>query len=277
MKAAALAGLLAATACSYLPSQSWAQSDATVSGVRSFQQAAEACRTSFPGAGRNPGDAGGWLFEPSTSRLCLYGTLEQSDLDRFRNVMTGQKVTNLIVRSAGGPVERWLTVGEVLAGNVETIYVDEACFSSCANYALVTAQQVVAPEASMVVWHGGPSSLNDKLDDDDYTSFARRTDRLYAKAGISTEILSLTEKEPTAEQMALVTQVAPEAARVAGYAISPDRLTRCYGFSSLNEMWHGGSDTDLIALANSKARSMAVLEFPGDTADCRGFSLLEPE
>ena len=236
------------------------------------------CRSAFPAEVRNPNNAGGWFFENIVGEgtLCLYGTLERIDERDLERSLSGIEVDFLVVRSTGGPVATWLSVGEFLSTQIDILQVDEVCFSSCAIYAMPLARKVVVPKGSLVIWHGGPTiglqglklSPNSLTEAQDLDDLASRTEDFLKSQGIDPALLLDSALPPQQAKIDLVAAVSPDAKEISGYAFSPERLENCYGFLSVREMWHPGSDIGVLMLAKSKVSTLAALEFPSDARPC---------
>ena len=247
-------------------------------GVSAETPGVARCRMAFPAEVRNPSSSGGWFFENilGEGTLCLYGSLEGIDERNLENSLSGVEVDLLVVRSTGGPVSIWLSVGEFLSTQIETLQVDEACFSSCAIYAVPLARKVVVPKGSLVIWHGGPTvglqglrfSPSSLTEARDLYDLATRTEDFLKRLGIDPALLLDSALPPQQGKVDLVTTVSPGTKDISGYAFSPERLENCYGFLSVREMWHPGSDIDVLMLAKSKASTLAALEFPTDAGPC---------
>lgn len=234
------------------------------------------CRDTFRDGG-NPNSAGGWILLEQGPRplLCLSGTLEDIDVARLLAAVSSTPALDVVVRSAGGPVTVWLQLGERLLGKVNDVYVDEACFSSCANYVIPLARHVVAVKNSLVVWHGGPNPKTseplegaDVGDAIEYDDLAERTRKLYDAAGVNVALLAFTASPPSREQLLRAVGQEGMGQPIAGYAVSPMRLSECFGFRNLAGMWHAGDDKAVYALGKQRSARLAVLESPdlGDKA-----------
>jgi hypothetical protein len=64
----------------------------------------------------------------------------------------------IIVDSRGGDVVAALRLAEVMHKAGTSIYVDEICASSCANYLFLAARDKVIAPGALVGWHGSPAS-----------------------------------------------------------------------------------------------------------------------
>ena len=222
------------------------------------RSAIDRCRLAFPDAAANPSAAGGWLTDriASVRVLCLYGSVVVAP-EAFHDALD-VPFDLVAVRSAGGPVASWLAAAEQLAGNVDIVLVDEACFSSCANYIIPLGRAVVALPDSLVVWHGGPtfaglgevgSGLVTMDELMNYYDLADRTERLYVRLGVDPKILRDSDHgEP--------------GVLLSGYAFSPATLARCFGFSNVAAMWHAGDDEHVAALGHKRSATLNLAEAP---------------
>ncbi|WP_310622315.1 hypothetical protein [Flexibacterium corallicola] len=236
------------------------------------------CRSLFHTVVQQPDSNGGWIATTSNNenKLCLYGSLSDIDLAYFKKTITNIDKIDVIVRSSGGPVETWLTVAELLSHKVHELTVDELCFSSCANYIVPIARQITSGPNSLIAWHGGPympkSSRTDgfcSLADHNCLALARRTEVLYKKHNISSDLLRVSGTVPhhkkyrslisTLANMQLLDSSMP--LPVAGYAFSPDRL-KAYGIHSTSRMWHAGADIDIALLSLRRNQNLLLMESP---------------
>ena len=238
------------------------------------QQAVNACREAFPAVLRNPGAAGGWLLRKDQERLCLYGTLADVDPEVLRAALQDldNPVSRVVVRSAGGPVDIWLAMAEALGTRHPVLVVDEACFSSCAVYAVPPVSKVTLSGPGLIVWHGGPNfrsrSEDFGIQAPSYAEIAVRTERLYRLFGLSTKLLSDTLRPPSEDQVQMVMRMAPRASEISGYAVSPETLQSCYGLKSVQETSHPGDDAQVLAEGLRFSPMLAVLEFPHSVEPC---------
>lgn len=234
------------------------------------------CRENFPDVVANPNENGGWrLLDLEGHRLlCLYGSLLTGLLPELIAELDPALPVTVAVRSTGGPAESWLALAEHLKGTDVDLIVDEACFSSCANYLPVIARSIRAAESSLLVWHGGPSDDPDEntmltmanlFEFFAYDGLSRRTKKLYAETGVSIELLRVSGLRTSEAVMnGLMDAVKPqdEEVSVAGYAFSPDTLADCFGMAAAKGMWHAGADMDVVRLAQKRDTGMIVLESP---------------
>lgn len=241
-------------------------------------EAVATCRNAFPSVVRDPSDEGGWAyfreFEPPF--LCIYGALPSRLLAGLLSELEHDLAKLVVVvRSTGGPAESWLTLAEKLSGMRIELIVDEACFSSCANYLPIISESVLAVEYSMLVWHGGPGgdddaelnalSLASVLDVLDFDGLSRRTRDLYDKHGVSIDLLRVSGTQTDEAVLARIfTKLGFEDRQYAieGYAFSPRTLEECFGLTNATSMWHAGEDEALVQLAQRRSPNLIVLESP---------------
>jgi hypothetical protein len=233
------------------------------------------CRSSLREGG-NPGGKGGWILIDQGHRplLCLSGSLEDIDVPRLLERVDATPMLDVSVRSTGGPVGVWLQLAERLIGRINSLYVDEACFSSCANYLVPLAREVIAGKNSLVVWHGGPNpDTSEPLEEADvadaieYDALAERTRKLYVTAGVDVGLLSFTATPPSRKKLSAVVSPEDLGQPISGYAVSPRRLSECFGFRNLGGMWHAGNDKAVYALGKQRSARLAILESPSVSGD----------
>lgn len=235
--------------------------------VAEDRDAVSYCRSAFPDAARTPGAPGGWILEPDLGRLCVYGSLEGQDTEeleaKLRQPQTSVRL--MVVRSSGGPVDPWLAIAEAMGQRKPVLIVDEACYSSCANYAVPVSSQLRFSGDALVVWHGGPTGLLTAthlgMAVDEYAALASRTDRLYDAHGISPYLLADTAQPPSSAQMITAGR------NVAGYAVSPTRLNVCYRLGQMSRVRQPSSDADVLTA--SLRRGLVFLEFPKTSTWCQ--------
>ncbi|MBB4953892.1 hypothetical protein H4S14_001952 [Agrobacterium vitis] len=221
--------------------------------------------------GNDPNGSGSWVLleRTKTPTLCISGSLEGVDTAQLTKTVLAHRELDVSVRSTGGPVAIWLTLAEHMIGRVRTLYVDEACFSSCANYLLPIASHVLAPKNSLIVWHGGPNAkTEDFLKGADveeaiaYDNLSDRTRALYERAKVKTSVLSFTAQPPSETQERWLRKADQTHVPVSGYALSPRRLETCFGFRNLEGMWHAGGDPEVFSLGRKRSSRLALLESP---------------
>jgi len=217
-------------------------------------------------------ESGGWLSR--SRQLCLYGSLSNLQaVGLGQAILRMGTIDTVVVRSTGGPVRTWLTLAEVLQGQVQTVIVDDICISSCANYAFLLGQKHIVPEGGLVVWHGGPvqvsgadeqGDIGRDPDQAEYDELAARTATYFRQRGVSLRLLIDTNElsiEPDADHyFSKPGNTYP--ASFDGYAIDPAALSRCYGMTGLEEMWHPVFFESVFRLGRSRSANLNLLMRP---------------
>lgn len=238
-----------------------------------------ACRTRFPDANDNPSGAGGIAFVRllEIDVLCLYGSLKGVDSKQAAiDLANGAVYSYIVVRSSGGAVETWLSLAEALAGRVENILVDELCMSSCANYIFPVGRYKYVSSTSLTVWHGGPTinnipkniapNSNEILNSQErfLQNYAVRTESLYRWLNINPEILDITSSLSLSvdEKLFIEKYNYPTNVAISGYAVPPRVLTRCFGFTGLDEMYHLVNIDKIYELGRSKSSDLNIVVLP---------------
>ena len=160
------------------------------------QDAVRRCESIFPVEVKDPSNVGGWFLEKGN--LCLFGSLASQDLSQLNYELDLSDVEVVITTSPGGPVDAWLAWARALGDIKPVLIVDRICGSSCANYLVPIARQVLAVEGSLIVWHGGPTSVPALLKlglSDSIARLETETEELYFSAGVSSDILNYATKE----------------------------------------------------------------------------------
>lgn len=212
------------------------------------------CHLIFPDVLANSEAAGGISIIPGKHRdeMCIYGTLDQVDLTALDAVQRGRRF-DVTVHSTGGPVDVWLDLAEKLEGRADSVIVDRACMSSCANYLLPIAGRVVVRRDSLVVWHGS-DYVNPQL--------TVRTEALYRRQAISLAVLRDTGWAPSDEEIGDLRASQPAVLQIIGYAPTPRFLRDCYNFQNLAAFWHPGTVQALNETLVQRSRTSGVLMNP---------------
>lgn len=242
------------------------------------------CRKLFPDVASNPSAKGGIgkLGDNNPKILCVYGSLEGIDFRIIEKMEPDTSEYVLILRSTGGSVATWLHLAEVISSNVSTVIVDEACFSSCANYAFVLGPRRIVEKGGLVVWHGGPVQNTPVIPNQadlknegqemslqreaTYANLSNRTDALYKKLDIDLALLSSTAKsEFSAEAIKVGKEllgVETSSLNFVGYALPPVILSDCFGLTGLEDMWHPGSERETVSAGLKKSSKLLVALAP---------------
>lgn len=80
----------------------------------------------------------------------------QRAFDLYNSATT--KPTALYISSGGGQVMDGMSLGEFVQKQHLDVIVDRFCFSSCANYVLISGQQIFVGEKAIIGWHGNAAS-----------------------------------------------------------------------------------------------------------------------
>lgn len=67
----------------------------------------------------------------------------------------------LRVMSNGGSITHGIALGEWLAASGRDVYIDELCFSSCANYVFPAGRRKLLSRHATLGWHGGTRQWDD--------------------------------------------------------------------------------------------------------------------
>lgn len=236
------------------------------------------CRKTFPEVEANPSEKGGIKFSKisgGATIVCLYGTLEDVSSNEILSLGKIYRKFIVVARSTGGPVEAWLTFAETNYQKVSYVIVDEACFSSCANYGFILGKTKKVGTGGLVVWHGGPTAKNAKSRANGEISYlaglVRRTATLYEKLGISVSILDATSRgdfsKTAIDEASKLLHMSSRDLHFVGYGLPPRLLSDCFGFTGLKLMWHPGSERATIAAGLARSRNLLIAEQPTHILD----------
>ncbi len=242
------------------------------------------CREDHPDATTNPSNPGGLsIVNANGARaLCMYGSLERVPIAKLSELLRTIVVDTVVLRSTGGPVKVWLSLAEALVNNVSNIVVDDACFSSCANYAFVLGRWRQSNESALVVWHGGPTGQTEDLADTirksgaafsmstklekDYKDLAARTISLYERLKINPEILDITQPtNPPARAVELAQNILGSTENVppfSGYALPPETLSKCFGLTGMDQLWYPSNPNAITRIGFERSRSLFLAAIP---------------
>ncbi len=93
----------------------------------------------------------------SGSNIFYTGDMTKAGADKFIAALNSapSTITTLVIDSDGGEIGAGMTIGEAILKHNLAVRVENACFSSCANYVLTTAASITLGEGSAYGWHGG--------------------------------------------------------------------------------------------------------------------------
>lgn len=219
---------------------------------------------------QNPEHSGGVLAEryDGIALVCIFGDqpadllLNQDLLQRLE----GAEV--VVVMSAGGLVTTWLGLGLALLEARPILIVDRICASSCANYIVPAARDVLAVKGSLIVWHGGPERQLQASQSPGARSLAADLERFAARSGISPRLYDFTNEPPGLAALDAIRGADGSIpAIIHGYAVSPVKLAACFGFQNLHHLWHPGGNQQVYSTGRALAKNLNFLESPRE--DCK--------
>ncbi|WP_376870227.1 hypothetical protein [Albirhodobacter sp. R86504] len=223
------------------------------------------CEEVFPDVLSDPGTEGGVYVESfmGENLACLFGTLSAQGLDISPLKARLANVDVVVTMSTGGPVRRWLTLGKIMATAKPILIVDRICASSCANYISPIAREILSVDGSLLVWHGGPSEiLADSSEETDIKLLAE-IENFVKETGISEKIFSFSievAQENTLDEIQKISNYS--ISKIDGYAISPKKLARCFGYVNVNRLWHPGGNAEVYFAGVSMNKGLTFLESP---------------
>lgn len=244
------------------------------------------CRNIFPTAHSNPNLQGGAEIVKvrQIRALCLYGALENNSAAILSLVKENENaIDGLVLKSTGGSAALWLDILESLALPLDFIIVDQACFSSCADYGFIAGKRKIVLPGSIVMWHGGPtdnlniyqflsaqntSDTTANMEQSQYLELGKRTVHLYERLQVNPLILEHTmAARPMAGSIELAEAfldkpVSPY--EFSGFALPPNILKRCYKIHGLADMWYPRDETELMRIGLSRSRNLLVASMPRD-------------
>ena len=213
------------------------------------------------------------------------------------------KLDGIFFTSQGGQGEPWLEFAERI-GEVDFVIVGGLCTSGCANYGFVLGRRKIVLPNSFVGWHGGPVNnraaakrfmrratlgqlvingevfgnrpgnpfgrlVYDRNTSARFLEIGRLTEALYRRLGISARIISDTTgaRPPSAIVEEVHRRHRPEEILAWLVLFPPDVLSRCYGFTGLEEMWHPGGPEEVMQLGLQLAPPGGFVAMPRDMGE----------
>lgn len=234
-----------------------------------YNQLIDRCEDVFPKVMRNPLENGGIFFDRvgGQNLTCIFGTQAAEALlaADLREGLTNTDV--VVVMSVGGPVDRWLSLGRAMLEAKPLMIVDRICASSCANYVTPVAREILATKGSLIVWHGGPDQLQLQADNQEVSSIIKGIEYLTNQTGISETIYEFTTRPASGDVLKEIHEYAGEVIKsINGYALSPQRLTECFGYKNVDKLWHPGGNLQVYLTGQALATDLVFLESPEE--DC---------
>jgi hypothetical protein len=89
------------------------------------------------------------------NQVILEGETNRYNVDRVKQAFDNGGIQFLQVNSPGGRVSTAMDLAELMMEEDLTLIVSERCFSSCANYFIPAATNVIIKKGAVVGWHGG--------------------------------------------------------------------------------------------------------------------------
>ncbi len=85
------------------------------------------------------------------------GDMTEAGADKFLTALNNATtpITRLVIDSDGGEIGAGMNIGEAILDRELAVRVENACFSSCANYVLTTAKSITLGDGAAYGWHGG--------------------------------------------------------------------------------------------------------------------------
>jgi hypothetical protein len=88
------------------------------------------------------------------TKVTYSGVINDENMERFLETVSGQEITMLVVSSSGGEVNAGMTLGEWVYERQVEVAVEGMCMSSCANYVFTAGRGRTIGPGSIVAWHG---------------------------------------------------------------------------------------------------------------------------
>lgn len=225
----------------------------------------ERCERVFPKVMQDPSDSGGFFFEriDNNNLACIFGTLSDriSSSVGFNDRLAEAQV--LVVMSTGGLVDRWLDLGQIFLESKPILIVDRICASSCANYLTPAASEILAIKGSLIAWHGGPDSSLLVEDELNIGNTFERSEAFIDQAGVSKSIFHFTARGSSKADLEEIEQYTGKPIKVIhGYALSPQKLQDCFGYTNADNLWHPGGNLEVYLSGRALAPDLVFLESP---------------
>lgn len=114
---------------------------------------------------------------------------------------SGKDISKIKITSTGGDMASGIEFGYFIYENNLDVEVTELCFSSCANYILPAAKNVVINSNSMVSWHGGAKQSDElwvlSVPKKERVEFQKMLDRLRIKETAFFGVIGVDQKITT--------------------------------------------------------------------------------
>ncbi|WP_194867107.1 hypothetical protein [Pseudoalteromonas sp. PPB1] len=95
----------------------------------------------------------------SKNSIIYQGTLNEPDNKKIEELISkNKKIDTLVITSGGGPINLGIELAELIQKNSLRVKIDKFCFSSCANYILLSGRPTEISKGAVIGWHGDASS-----------------------------------------------------------------------------------------------------------------------
>ncbi|MCO7188940.1 MULTISPECIES: hypothetical protein [unclassified Pseudoalteromonas] len=91
--------------------------------------------------------------------IVYQGTLNEPDNTQVQLLLeTHSSIDTLVISSGGGPIELGIDLAELIQKHALRVKINGFCFSSCANYILLSGRPTEVAKDAVIGWHGDASS-----------------------------------------------------------------------------------------------------------------------
>jgi hypothetical protein len=139
-----------------------------------------------------------WAQSASVQRsgdaVVFDGRIDRASADEFLRLAADPAVRRLVIRSQGGLVAPALDMADAIVDHGLDVEVNEACFSSCANYLFPAGRNKVLSGPAAVAWHGNMAHVLyraqrgeehwSEAELADARALARREDAFFRRIGV---------------------------------------------------------------------------------------------
>jgi len=150
--------------------------------------------------------------------MCLMDRITDDGAREAVDIIRKHNIKRIMVASGGGSVNGALDIADEILKQGIDVYVDNFCFSSCANYIFLAGRRKYVLEGGVVAWHGAPAYTEDKADalGDEEKERVRRTvarhNAFYARIGVDPRLAGEfpCDLKKTPEFLAMATEIETE-------------------------------------------------------------------
>lgn len=223
------------------------------------------CEKVFSDVVRDPSNSGGLFFESFNgfNVLCMFGSLStsQNQLTQLNNSISDSDL--VVVMSSGGPVHIWLELALILKEARPIAIIDRVCASSCANYIIPIAAEVLAVPGSLIIWHGGPERLISSWEDNYTKELRSKLNEFVNYTSIQGNIFEYSNQPGSVGAVVeIYNMFGVVVDQINGYALSPDLLKSCFGFENVERLWHPGGNLEVFSTGRMLNSGFNILESP---------------